>query len=133
MERLSKYAASSPEVLPEFLQVEAFTKFSHAVFEVFLLSFSTHWKLKMAALADCDDISPTCTLTCILLVSHVRVELISVDVSSFFLEPSCLHMDDVYSHNKSSWKGAYWIVIKAMKRLPEVSGQDKKLLAVAEA
>jgi vacuolar protein sorting-associated protein 35 len=34
MERLSKYAATSPEVLPEFLQVEAFTKFSHAVVEV---------------------------------------------------------------------------------------------------
>ncbi|KAG0590319.1 hypothetical protein KC19_1G089500 [Ceratodon purpureus] len=34
MERLSKYAAASPEVLPEFLQVEAFTKFSHAVVEV---------------------------------------------------------------------------------------------------
>lgn len=34
MERLSRYAAASPEVLPEFLQVEAFTKFSHAVVEV---------------------------------------------------------------------------------------------------
>eukprot|EP00246_Nothoceros_aenigmaticus_P001401 TRINITY_DN11916_c0_g1_i2.p1 TRINITY_DN11916_c0_g1~~TRINITY_DN11916_c0_g1_i2.p1 ORF type:complete len:792 (-),score=165.96 TRINITY_DN11916_c0_g1_i2:126-2501(-) len=34
MERLSNYAASSPEVLPEFLHVEAFTKLSHAVVKV---------------------------------------------------------------------------------------------------
>ncbi|KAL2632770.1 hypothetical protein R1flu_004249 [Riccia fluitans] len=34
MERLSNYAASSPEVLPEFLQVEAFTKLSNAVVKV---------------------------------------------------------------------------------------------------
>ena len=39
MERLSKYAAASPEVLPEFLQVEAFTKFSHAVVEVATTTF----------------------------------------------------------------------------------------------
>ncbi|KAL4579549.1 hypothetical protein LXL04_015699 [Taraxacum kok-saghyz] len=34
MERLSSYAASSPEVLPEFLQVEAFSKLSSAIGEV---------------------------------------------------------------------------------------------------
>ncbi|KAK3007707.1 hypothetical protein RJ639_015052 [Escallonia herrerae] len=34
MERLSNYAASSPEVLPEFLQVEAFTKLSSAIGKV---------------------------------------------------------------------------------------------------
>ncbi|BBN06357.1 vacuolar protein sorting-associated protein 35 [Marchantia polymorpha subsp. ruderalis] len=34
MERLSNYAASSPEVLPEFLQVEAFTKLSNSVVKV---------------------------------------------------------------------------------------------------
>ncbi|CAA3031232.1 vacuolar sorting-associated 35B-like isoform X1 [Olea europaea subsp. europaea] len=34
MERLSNYAASSPEVLPEFLQVEAFTKLSNAIGKV---------------------------------------------------------------------------------------------------
>ncbi|CAM6109113.1 unnamed protein product [Calypogeia fissa] len=34
MERLSNYAASSPEVLPEFLQVEAFSKLSNAVVKV---------------------------------------------------------------------------------------------------
>ncbi|KAF5955892.1 hypothetical protein HYC85_008748 [Camellia sinensis] len=33
MERLSNYAASSPEVLPEFLQVEAFAKLSSAYWE----------------------------------------------------------------------------------------------------
>jgi hypothetical protein len=41
MERLSKYAAASPEVLPEFLQVEAFTKFSHAVVEVNVINLSS--------------------------------------------------------------------------------------------
>ncbi|KAG0474001.1 hypothetical protein HPP92_015858 [Vanilla planifolia] len=34
MERLSNYAASSTEVLPEFLQVEAFSKLSHAIGKV---------------------------------------------------------------------------------------------------
>ncbi|KAF7809633.1 vacuolar protein sorting-associated protein 35A-like [Senna tora] len=34
MERLSNYAASSAEVLPEFLQVEAFSKFSNAIGKV---------------------------------------------------------------------------------------------------
>ncbi|CAL5383437.1 unnamed protein product [Camellia sinensis] len=34
MERLSNYAASSPEVLPEFLQVEAFAKLSSAIGKV---------------------------------------------------------------------------------------------------
>lgn len=34
MERLSNYAASSAEVLPEFLQVEAFSKLSHAIGKV---------------------------------------------------------------------------------------------------
>lgn len=34
MERLSSYAASSPEVLPEFLQVEAFSKLSSAIGKV---------------------------------------------------------------------------------------------------
>ncbi|KAI9084102.1 hypothetical protein K1719_033900 [Acacia pycnantha] len=34
MERLSNYAASSAEVLPEFLQVEAFSKFSSAISKV---------------------------------------------------------------------------------------------------
>ncbi|KAI3757255.1 hypothetical protein L6452_04789 [Arctium lappa] len=34
MERLSSYAASSPEVLPEFLQVEAFAKLSSAIGKV---------------------------------------------------------------------------------------------------
>ncbi|XP_022871096.1 vacuolar protein sorting-associated protein 35B-like isoform X2 [Olea europaea var. sylvestris] len=34
MERLSNYAASSPEVLPDFLQVEAFTKLSNAIGKV---------------------------------------------------------------------------------------------------
>ncbi|CAI9786528.1 unnamed protein product [Fraxinus pennsylvanica] len=34
MERLSNYAASCPEVLPEFLQVEAFTKLSNAIGKV---------------------------------------------------------------------------------------------------
>ncbi|ONM10381.1 Vacuolar protein sorting 35 [Zea mays] len=34
MDRLSNYAASSPEVLPEFLQVEAFAKFSNAIGKV---------------------------------------------------------------------------------------------------
>ncbi|KAF5780144.1 putative vacuolar protein sorting-associated protein [Helianthus annuus] len=34
MERLSSYAASSPEVLPEFLQVEAFAKLSAAIGKV---------------------------------------------------------------------------------------------------
>ncbi|KAK3007321.1 hypothetical protein RJ639_016737, partial [Escallonia herrerae] len=34
MERLSNYAASSPEVLPEFLHVEAFTKLSSAIGKV---------------------------------------------------------------------------------------------------
>lgn len=34
MERLSNYAASSAEVLPEFLQVEAFSKFSNAISKV---------------------------------------------------------------------------------------------------
>lgn len=34
MERLSSYAASSPEVLPEFLQVEAFAKLSNAIGKV---------------------------------------------------------------------------------------------------
>ncbi|KAI3807697.1 hypothetical protein L1987_23631 [Smallanthus sonchifolius] len=34
MERLSSYAASSPEVLPEFLQVEAFAKLSTAIGKV---------------------------------------------------------------------------------------------------
>ncbi|PSS31240.1 Vacuolar protein sorting-associated protein like [Actinidia chinensis var. chinensis] len=34
MDRLSNYAASSPEVLPEFLQVEAFAKFSSAIGKV---------------------------------------------------------------------------------------------------
>ncbi|CAM6058139.1 unnamed protein product [Sphagnum tenellum] len=34
MERLSKYVAASPDVLQEFLQVEAFSKFSHSVVEV---------------------------------------------------------------------------------------------------
>ncbi|KAG0562429.1 hypothetical protein KC19_9G145400 [Ceratodon purpureus] len=34
MERLSKYAAASPEVLPDFHQVEAFSKFSQAVIQV---------------------------------------------------------------------------------------------------
>ncbi|CAI9301950.1 unnamed protein product [Lactuca saligna] len=34
MERLSSYAASSPEVLPEFLQVEAFSKLSNAIGKV---------------------------------------------------------------------------------------------------
>lgn len=35
MERLSNYAASSAEVLPEFLQVEAFSKLSSAIGKVF--------------------------------------------------------------------------------------------------
>ncbi|XP_059638362.1 vacuolar protein sorting-associated protein 35B-like isoform X2 [Cornus florida] len=34
MERLSNYAASSPEILPEFLQVEAFAKLSSAIGKV---------------------------------------------------------------------------------------------------
>ncbi|GAB4852552.1 Vacuolar protein sorting-associated protein 35B [Ancistrocladus abbreviatus] len=34
MERLSNYAAASPEVLPEFLQVEAFAKLSNAIGKV---------------------------------------------------------------------------------------------------
>uniref|UniRef100_A0A453M4A9 Vacuolar protein sorting-associated protein 35 n=1 Tax=Aegilops tauschii subsp. strangulata TaxID=200361 RepID=A0A453M4A9_AEGTS len=34
MDRLSNYAATSPEVLPEFLQVEAFAKFSNAIGKV---------------------------------------------------------------------------------------------------
>ena len=34
MERLSNYAASSSEVLPEFLQVEAFSKLSNAIGKV---------------------------------------------------------------------------------------------------
>ncbi|KAI5655956.1 hypothetical protein M9H77_24749 [Catharanthus roseus] len=34
MDRLSNYASSSPEVLPEFLQVEAFTKLSSAIGKV---------------------------------------------------------------------------------------------------
>lgn len=34
MERLSNYAASSIEVLPEFLQVEAFSKLSNAIGKV---------------------------------------------------------------------------------------------------
>ncbi|KAG8061394.1 hypothetical protein GUJ93_ZPchr0003g18125 [Zizania palustris] len=34
MDRLSSYAATSPEVLPEFLQVEAFAKFSNAIGKV---------------------------------------------------------------------------------------------------
>ncbi|XP_021598908.1 vacuolar protein sorting-associated protein 35A isoform X2 [Manihot esculenta] len=34
MERLSNYAASSPEVLPEFLQVEAFSKLNNAIGKV---------------------------------------------------------------------------------------------------
>ncbi|KAG5542986.1 hypothetical protein RHGRI_015918 [Rhododendron griersonianum] len=34
MERLSNYAASSPELLPEFLQVEAFAKLSNAIGKV---------------------------------------------------------------------------------------------------
>uniref|UniRef100_A0A2P2MB48 Vacuolar protein sorting-associated protein 35 n=1 Tax=Rhizophora mucronata TaxID=61149 RepID=A0A2P2MB48_RHIMU len=34
MERLSNYAASSTEVLPEFLQVEAFSKLNHAIGKV---------------------------------------------------------------------------------------------------
>lgn len=34
MERLSNYAASSLEVLPEFLQVEAFSKLSNAIGKV---------------------------------------------------------------------------------------------------
>jgi hypothetical protein len=34
MERLSNYAASSTEVLPEFLQVEAFSKLSNAIGKV---------------------------------------------------------------------------------------------------
>ncbi|KAH9297731.1 hypothetical protein KI387_029413, partial [Taxus chinensis] len=34
MERLSNYAALSPEVMPEFLQVEAFTKLSNAIVRV---------------------------------------------------------------------------------------------------
>ncbi|KAL0438397.1 UNVERIFIED_CONTAM: Vacuolar protein sorting-associated protein 35B [Sesamum latifolium] len=34
MERLSNYAASSPELLPEFLQVEAFSKLSNAIGKV---------------------------------------------------------------------------------------------------
>ncbi|AQK62287.1 Vacuolar protein sorting-associated protein 35B [Zea mays] len=34
MDRLSNYAASSPELLPEFLQVEAFAKFSNAIGKV---------------------------------------------------------------------------------------------------
>ncbi|CAI9116960.1 OLC1v1018259C1 [Oldenlandia corymbosa var. corymbosa] len=34
MDRLSNYAASSPEVLPEFLQVEAFAKLSNAIGKV---------------------------------------------------------------------------------------------------
>ena len=36
MERLSNYAASSAEVLPEFLQVEAFSKLSKAIGKVIL-------------------------------------------------------------------------------------------------
>lgn len=34
MERLSNYAASSAEVLPEFLQVEAFSKLSNSIGKV---------------------------------------------------------------------------------------------------
>lgn len=34
MERLSNYAASSTEVLPEFLQVEAFAKLNNAIGKV---------------------------------------------------------------------------------------------------
>lgn len=34
MERLSNYAASSTEVLPEFLQVEAFSKLNNAIGKV---------------------------------------------------------------------------------------------------
>lgn len=37
MERLSNYAASSTEVLPEFLQVEAFSKLSNAIGKVKLV------------------------------------------------------------------------------------------------
>lgn len=36
MERLSNYAASSAEVLPEFLQVEAFSKLSKAIGKVII-------------------------------------------------------------------------------------------------
>ncbi|KAK1422498.1 hypothetical protein QVD17_25654 [Tagetes erecta] len=42
MERLSSYAASSPEVLPEFLQVEAFAKLTSAIGKV----NSTHLLIK---------------------------------------------------------------------------------------
>jgi len=37
MERLSNYAASSAEVLPEFLQVEAFSKLNNAIGKVNLV------------------------------------------------------------------------------------------------
>ncbi|KAL4558745.1 hypothetical protein LXL04_036947 [Taraxacum kok-saghyz] len=40
MERLSSYAASSPEVLPEFLQVEAFSKLSSAIGKVIVTSLT---------------------------------------------------------------------------------------------
>ena len=39
MERLSNYAASSGEVLPEFLQVEAFSKLSQAIGKVVLIFY----------------------------------------------------------------------------------------------
>lgn len=38
MERLSNYAASSVEALPNFLQVEAFSKFNYAIGKVNLAS-----------------------------------------------------------------------------------------------
>lgn len=44
MERLSNYAASSAEVLPEFLQVEAFSKLNNAIGKV---------NLVLPALLDC--------------------------------------------------------------------------------
>lgn len=38
MERLSNYAASSADVLPEFLQVEAFSKLNNAIGKVKFVS-----------------------------------------------------------------------------------------------
>ncbi|CAI0392829.1 unnamed protein product, partial [Linum tenue] len=42
MERLSNYAASSSEVLPEFLQVEAFSRLNNAIGKSSLLTFTLH-------------------------------------------------------------------------------------------
>ncbi|KAJ0470006.1 putative vacuolar protein sorting-associated protein [Helianthus annuus] len=46
MERLSSYAASSPEVLPEFLQVEAFAKLSAAIGKV-IVNLTTYGSMQL--------------------------------------------------------------------------------------